>query len=124
MSPDSNSRLVYSSDRGRVTVPKDERPARRSKVASSGLPKVTRVPDDGVVRVSRQKQGRGGKTVTLITGLPGGDIELDALLKELKQHCGAGGSRDGRTLEVQGDNRERVFAYLEARGHKPRLAGG
>ena len=121
MAPDSNSRLVYSSDDGRVAPPKDAKPAARSKAASTATP---RVPDDGVVRVSRQKQGRGGKTVTLVTGLPGSEAELDALLKDLKQHCGAGGSRNGRALEVQGDNRERIRAYLETRGHKPRLAGG
>ena len=120
MSPDGNSRLVYSSDGGRVAPPKEAKPA-RSRAATAGLP---RVPDDGVVRISRQKQGRGGKTVTVVTGLPGSEAELDSLLKDLKQHCGAGGSRNGRALEVQGDNRERIRAYLETRGLKPRLAGG
>ncbi|MCC6236704.1 MAG: stress response translation initiation inhibitor YciH [Dehalococcoidia bacterium] len=116
--PDGNTRLVYSSDTGRVVQP---RPATKRPPASPprGAP-----PDDGVVRIQRSKQGRGGKTVTLITGLPGSDADLDALLKVLKQLCGAGGARDGRTLEIQGDHRERVRARLEALGHRPRLAGG
>jgi translation initiation factor 1 len=76
------------------------------------------------VRIARLKQGRGGKTVTAITGLPGSEADLDALLKALKQHCGAGGSRDGRTLEIQGDHRERLRERLEVLGHRPKLAGG
>lgn len=116
--PDGNSRLVYSSDTGRVVQPRD--PAKRSSANQPrGAP-----PDDGVVRIQRSKQGRGGKTVTLVTGLPGSDAELDALLKALKQLCGAGGVRDGRTLEIQGDHWERVRERLEALGHRPKLAGG
>jgi len=62
--------------------------------------------------------------VTLISGLPGDEATLDALLKQLKQACGAGGSRDGRLLEIQGDHRERLQAALTALGHRVKLAGG
>ena len=82
------------------------------------------VPDDGIVRVHRQKAGRGGKVATLVTGLPGNDADLDSLLKTLKAQCGSGGTREGRTLIVQGDLRERVAALLEARGLKVKLVGG
>jgi translation initiation factor 1 len=82
------------------------------------------MPDDGVVRVQRDRRGRGGKTATAVTGLPGDEAALDALLKALKQHCGAGGSREGRTLIVQGDQRERLVARLAQLGYKPKLAGG
>lgn len=81
-------------------------------------------PDDGVVRVQRDKRGRGGKTATTITGLPGSESELDSLLKTLKQHCGAGGTRDGRVLAIQGDQRDRLMEKLAAMDFKPRLAGG
>jgi translation initiation factor 1 len=77
-----------------------------------------------VVRVHRQKAGRGGKVATLITGLPGSDADLDTLLKALKAQCGSGGTREGRTLVIQGDLRERVAGLLEARGMKVKLAGG
>lgn len=121
--PGNNSRLVYSTDGGRVKPPltphnrKIESPT-TAPVRGGG------VPDDGIVRVQRDKKGRGGKTATTITGLPGADADLDALLKTLKQHCGAGGSRVGRTLIIQGDQRERITEKLTALGHKPKLAGG
>ena len=82
------------------------------------------MPEYGVVRISRDSKGRRGKTATVISGLPGDDAALDALLKQLKQACGAGGSREGRLLEIQGDHRERLEHALAALGHKVKLAGG
>ncbi len=120
MPPDTNSRLVYSTDGGRV--PDAPAPKKRSTAPPRSGPPAP--PADGVVRIQRSKQGRGGKTVTLITGLPGTEADLDMLLKALKQLCGAGGAREGRVLEIQGDHRERVRERLEALGHRPKLAGG
>ncbi|OAI39026.1 hypothetical protein AYO38_08470 [bacterium SCGC AG-212-C10] len=121
MTGDKNSRLVYSTDGGRVS------PAytgnRKLPVAAPAAVRGS-PPDDGVVRIQRDKRGRGGKTATTITGLPGSDEELDALLKTLKQHIGAGGSREGRTLAIQGDHRDRLMEKLTALGHKPKLSGG
>jgi translation initiation factor 1 len=118
--PNGNSRLVYSTDGGRVrTAPL---PAAR-KPAAAKQQRAT-VPDDGVVRIRREKKGRGGRVVTTIAGLPANEAELDALLKVLKQLCGAGGSREGRVLEIQGDHREPLQAKLEALGHRVKFAGG
>ena len=120
------SRLVYSTDGtdgGRIRPPEPPRtrpPAKGPRNASKQPP----VPDDGYVRLRREKSGRGGKTVTTITGLPGGEADLEAMLKALKQLCGAGGSREGTTLEIQGDHRDRIQARLEALGHRVKLAGG
>jgi translation initiation factor 1 len=109
-----NRRIVYSSDGGRV----QQRPPAGDK-ASPGAP-----PDDGVVRISREKGGRGGKTVTVVRGLPERGAALDARLTELKRLCGAGGTlRDG-ALEVQGDHRERIAERLRGLGYKVKLAGG
>ncbi len=72
----------------------------------------------------RSKTGRGGKTVTLVTGLPGSPAELEKLLKGLKSQCGTGGTLEGRNLVIQGDQRERVAAALEKAGHTVKLAGG
>ena len=116
----SESRLVYSTDGGRVLQPR-AKPA--SKVRPIG-PARTALPDDGVVRIMRDRRGRGGKTATTISGLPGSEADLDALLRVLKQFCGAGGSRQGRTLEIQGDQRERLQQKLTALGFSVRLAGG
>jgi translation initiation factor 1 len=77
---------------------------------------------DGIVRLHRDKKGRGGKTVTVITGLPAG--QLDALARELKRLCGTGGTVRGDTLEIQGDHRDRLAPALEARGFKVKIAGG
>jgi translation initiation factor 1 len=120
--PDTNSRLVYSSDGGRV--PQEPEPRARKNASPRARKPTAAPPDDGVVRVQRTAKGHGGKTVTAITGLPGGERELDALLKVLKQHCGAGGSREGTVLEIQGDHRERLRAKLEQLGHRVKLAGG
>ena len=81
-------------------------------------------PDDGIVRIMRDRKGRGGSTATTITGLPGDDAALYQLLKKLKQQLGTGGSREGRVLAIQGDQRERVQEILVALGHRVKLAGG
>lgn len=112
--------LVYSTDGGRVKA-KPARPDERRMAAPTSRPGL---PNDGIVRVYRSKQGRGGKTVTLVSGLPGSPADLDAVLKELKKRCGTGGSREGRDLVIQGDQRDRIVAALEGAGHRVKLAGG
>lgn len=112
-----NSRRVYSTDSGRV-------PEEPRRAAQRVAPQPQGLPDDGIVRIMRDRKGRGGKTATTIHGLPGSDADLDALLKRLKRVCGAGGSREGRVLVVQGDHRERLQADLEKLGHRVKLAGG
>ena len=79
---------------------------------------------DGVVRVSRENKGRGGKTVTLVRGLPLGAEALAELGKRLRSACGAGGTTKDGVLEVQGDHAERVVAWLQAQGHPAKRAGG
>ena len=82
------------------------------------------LPDDGVVRLFREKGGRGGKTVTVVRGLPEKGAALEARLGELKRLCGAGGTlRDG-ALEIQGDHRDRISERLTSLGYKVKLAGG
>jgi translation initiation factor 1 len=108
----SNHRLVYSSDGG------DHRkePDRRAPAARG-----PQLPDDGVVRVFREKGGRGGKTVTVVRGLSG---ELNAVAKDLKRHCATGGSVKDGAIEIQGDHREKVVARLLAAGYRAKPAGG
>lgn len=118
-----NSRLVYSTDGGRVRDMRPAPPRANSSRPGQAQPPPA-VPNDGVVRIQRDKKGRGGKTATTITGLPGTETELDALLKTLKQHCGTGGTREGRTLVLQGDMRDRLLERMLALGHKAKLAGG
>jgi translation initiation factor 1 len=120
--PNDSSRLVYSTDGGRVAYTGNRKPL--PKPGAKAAPAAPSVPDDGIVRIHRQKAGRGGKTATLITGLPGSEADLDAVLKALKAQCGTGGTREGRTLVIQGDLRGRLVGLLEARGFSVKLAGG
>jgi translation initiation factor 1 len=124
--PGEQSRLVYSTDGEHVVQAKTERPTKpvpARNARASGRP-APPVPDDGYVRIRREKSGRGGKTVTTVTGVRASERELDDLLKTLKQLCGAGGTREGATLEIQGDHRDRIHEKLVALGHRVKLAGG
>jgi translation initiation factor 1 len=77
-----------------------------------------------VVRVSRDAKGRGGKTVTVVTGISLPDKDLDALGKQLKAACGSGGTVKDGSIEVQGDHVDRIVALLVAQGYKAKRAGG
>lgn len=82
------------------------------------------VVGDGKVRVSRETQGRGGKSVTVVRGLPLQAQELSQLGKQLKAACGTGGTVKDGVIEVQGDHCEKVMALLQAKGWNPKRAGG
>ena len=79
---------------------------------------------DGIVRVRRETQGRGGKTVTTVSGVGLPEAELRELAGELKRRCGSGGSVKDYVIEIQGDHRDAVVAELERRGFTVKLAGG
>ena len=79
---------------------------------------------DGIVRVRRETQGRGGKTVTTVSGVGLAEDALRALAGELKRRCGSGGSVKDYVIEIQGDHRDAVIAELESRGYTVKRAGG
>ncbi len=66
------------------------------------------------VRIFLDTKGRKGKTVTVISGLQHNPATMDEIARTLKQHCGAGGSVKNGTIEIQGDQRERVAQKLRA----------
>ena len=69
------------------------------------------------LRVSVEKKGRGGKTVTLIRGCVGTEEDLKELGRLLKAKCGVGGSvKDGEML-VQGEFKQRITELLKAEGY-------
>jgi translation initiation factor 1 len=75
-------------------------------------------------RVRREKQGRGGKVVTVVHDLELTEAELKTLGKELRQACATGGTvKDGR-IEIRGDHREKVVTLLQQKGFRARAAGG
>lgn len=108
----SNHRLVYSTDGG------DRRQKQQPATAPAAGPPL---PRDGVVRVFRERGGRGGKVVTVVRGLDG---DLTDVAAQLKRLCGAGGAVKGTAIELQGDHRDKVAARLRADGHSVKLAGG
>lgn len=79
---------------------------------------------DGIVRVSRETKGRGGKVVTLVKGLALEAPALAALGKQLKAACGSGGAVKDGVIEVQGDHCDRVIEMLKAQGRTVKRAGG
>jgi translation initiation factor 1 len=109
----SLSTLVYSTDQGR-TCPQCRQARADCRCAAL---QAAQPQGDGKVRVSRESKGRGGKTVTLVRGLPLPLAELETLGKQLRTHCGTGGTVKDGVVEVQGDHAERVLAWLLAHGH-------
>jgi translation initiation factor 1 len=111
--------LVYSTDAGRM-CPACRRPIAQCVCSEARPPALT----DGIVRVSRETKGRGGKAVTLVKGLQLDAAALARLGRELKAACGSGGTAKDGVIEVQGDHCERVIEMLKARGHTVKRAGG
>ena len=104
-----NSRLVYSTDQGRI---------------KSATPSTPATPSgDGIIRIKRETKGRKGKGVSLITGLPLAEPELKKLAKSLKQLCGTGGAVKDGIIEIQGDQRDALKTALEKQGYTVKIAG-
>jgi translation initiation factor 1 len=111
--------LVYSTDGGRMCPQ-----CRRPQAACICTTQKTPPRGDGIVRVSRERAQRGGKTVTVVRGLVLEAAALAELGRRLRSACGSGGTAKDGTVEVQGDHVERVIAWLQAEGHTVRRAGG
>jgi len=73
------------------------------------------VPNRPVAKLRVEKAGRGGKTVTVVFGLPQNAAFLKDLSQELKKACGTGGAVREDGVELQGDLRERVRELLVAK---------
>ncbi|MBA4136701.1 MAG: translation initiation factor [Opitutus sp.] len=79
----------------------------------------------GRVDLKRTTAGRGGKTVTLVTGFVGiGLSEKEQLAKQMRNSCGCGGTVKDGDIEIQGDHREKIAAILTEAGFRPVFAGG
>lgn len=81
-------------------------------------------PQEQTARLLREKKGRGGKTVTLVSDLKLSPEDLDTLAKQLKKVCGTGGTIKEGVIEIQGDHREKIAAELQRLGYKTKLVGG
>ncbi len=110
--------LVYSTDSGRH-CPDCSQPV------DACICKQTLIPEgDGIARVRRETKGRGGKTVTTISGVPLAEEPLKDLASVLKKRCGCGGSLKDGVIEIQGDLVELLLAELIKQGFKAKKSGG
>ena len=121
MSEDWKAKLVYSSD------PEQNKPCPKCKEIRAACVCVEEGPVKPGQKTAKfvavlrlEKQGRGGKTVTVIDRLPKQELFLRELTSELKKKCGTGGTyitsgQDGR-IEIQGDQREKIRAICAAKG--------
>ena len=106
------ARLVYSTD--------PDPPMEQAQASTPAYPSAA----GQTARIWRDSKRRRGKTVTVIGGLNHDPATLEALLKKLKQQCGAGGALKDGELEIQGDHRERIAAALVGMGYKVKHVGG
>lgn len=102
-------RILYSSDGSGVNlVKKNKKEKSYAEV----------IPSDVTLKLRIEKKGRGGKSVTVVYELPDNPPHFKKLGKELKSHCGTGGSFKNDQIEVQGDQRDKIRSFLEAKGYK------
>lgn len=111
--------LVYSTETGRMC------PACRRAIAlcacRQGAPLAK---TDGIARVSLDSKGRGGKSVTVVKGVPLDAAALALLGKQLRNACGSGGTTKDGVIEVQGDHCAGVIAALEKLQFTVKRVGG
>ncbi len=117
---DNNSRLVYSTEFGRMP------PSRGKQSDECKMQKEKNNParGDGRVRVERSTRGRKGKGVSIIRGIPLEGAQLKEIAKKLKQKCGTGGTVKNNVIEIQGDHRDILVEELNKLGYKAKKAGG
>lgn len=111
--------VVYSTD------PDDKQPkAREPKLPTNPAAPLPTLQQNKPVRIHLDRKGRGGKSVSVITGVMSPEKGKKALLKLLKTKLGTGGAIKGDNLEIQGDRRDDIVAMLNELGYKAKRAGG
>ncbi|MGD1805126.1 translation initiation factor [Dapis sp. BLCC M126] len=105
-------RVVYSEFGNNANSPATER-------ALPNLP-----PNQQNLRVQASRKGRKGKTVTIISGFQSDSETLTALLKQLKNQCGAGGTLKDNEIEIQGEHKQKLVEILTKLGYKAKISGG
>jgi translation initiation factor 1 len=108
----SRGRPVYSTQAGKL-CPTCGWPADRCQ-CSKRLEEA--VPAKVTARLHLESKGRGGKSVTVVDGLPRNAAFVEELLRALKRGLGTGGTARDGALELQGDRRGALRTLLAARG--------
>ncbi|MFT4993646.1 MAG: translation initiation factor 1 [Paraglaciecola sp.] len=105
----SQNRLVFSTATGKIHPQKA----------------LTAEPiSDSIIRLRRETKGRKGKGVTTLSDIPLPEAEIKQLCTTLKKMCATGGAVKNATIEIQGDNRDKIKSMLEKLGYQVKLAGG
>jgi translation initiation factor 1 len=81
-------------------------------------------PQEQRLRVSHDRKGRKGKTVTLVQGFKGSDEDAKALTKSIKNKCGVGGSFKDGEIVIQGEKKEQVVEILKKMGYRNTKTSG
>jgi translation initiation factor 1 len=115
----SDYEIVYSDD------PNFKNRCRKCQKYPCACPNVKDlIPSQHTLKIRLEKNGRGGKTVTVVFELPSNEAYFKEIEKKLKTLCGTGGSFKNSMIEIQGDHRDKIKAFLEKLGFKVKLAGG
>jgi translation initiation factor 1 len=115
----ASTRIIYSTGIGSL-CPNCRRPVREC-VCPKGAPGAAKPSS---IRVGRETQGRAGKGVTTVTGLPLSVADIEALATKLKKRCGSGGTVRNGIIEIQGDHRDAIVAELIKMGWQAKRSGG
>ena len=114
-----NEGIVYSTELGKVC------PKCGKSVSKCICGKRTAgIPNDGIVRISRETKGRKGSGVSIVTGIALDDKELKKLAQQFKKKCGTGGTVKSGVIEIQGDHRDALKEALSKLGYTVKLSGG
>ena len=118
-----NSRLVYSTESGRICHSCQQTPEKCTCKKKKTRPQLN-IKYDGIIRIQREIKGRKGKTVTTVSGFQISAGELKSLATQLKRSCGTGGSVKDGVIIIQGDHRNTLITELKKRGFETKVAGG
>jgi translation initiation factor 1 len=91
--------------------------------SNPAAPLPTRQRNQPVI-VGIERKGRGGKTVSVITGVMSPPAGKEALVKLLKNKLGTGGTVKDDDIESQGDHRDQIVVILNGLGYKAKRSGG
>jgi translation initiation factor 1 len=119
----SNTRLVYSTEKGRL-CPNCGKAAAKCDCQKKPSDAQPADPGDGIIRIRYETKGRQGKGLSVLSGFQLNDADLKALAAKLKRHCGTGGSVKAGAILIQGDHRPALQAELSRQGFRVKLAGG
>lgn len=115
----SSSRLVYSTDQGRL-CPDCQQAINLCRCHQLN----NAILGDGRVRIQKERQGRAGKPVLVVAGLPLTESQLKLLTTELKKKLGCGGAYKDGKIELQGEKPDNLKTLLEQKGFQVKLVGG